>query len=59
MNDFYTLRPKAYAYLMDNGSEKKKTKGTKKCVIKRNIMFKDYKDCFFNNKIILKSQKKI
>ena len=41
--------------------KRKKTKGTKKCVIKRNIMFKDYKDCkdcLFNNKIILKSQQR-
>ena len=39
---------------MDNGSEKKESKGTKRCVIKRNIMFEDYKYCLFNNKIILK-----
>ena len=26
------------------------------CVIKREVMFKNYKDCLFNNKIILKSQ---
>ena len=54
MKEFCALRPKAYAYLMDNGSEIKKAQGTKKCVIKRNIMFEDYKDCLFNNKIILK-----
>ena len=38
--------------------KRKKAKGTKKCVIKRSIMFKDYKDCLFNNKIILKSQQR-
>ena len=61
MKEFCALRPKAYANLMDDDGEKKKTKGTKKCVIKRNIMFKDYKDCkdcLFNNKIILKSQQR-
>ena len=40
---------------MENGSEHKKGKGTKKCVIKREIMFKNYKDSLFNNEIILKS----
>ena len=43
---------------MDNDSEKKKAKGTKKCVIKRRLFFEDYKDCLFNDKIILKSQKR-
>ena len=56
MKEFCALTPKAYAYLMDDDSEKKKAQGTKKCVIKHSIMFKDYEDCLFNNKIILKSQ---
>ena len=43
---------------MDEDSEHKKAKGTKKCVIKRKLMFKNYKDCRFNNKIILQSQKR-
>ena len=34
----------------------KKAKGIKKCVTKRETMFKNYKDCLFNDKIILKSQ---
>ena len=58
MKEFCAFRPKAYANLIDDDSEKKKAKGTKKCVIKRNIKFKDYKDCLFNNKIILKSQQR-
>ena len=41
---------------MDDDSEKKKTKGIKRCVIKRKLMFKNYKDSLFNNKTILKSQ---
>ena len=40
---------------MDDDREVKKSKGTKKCVIKREIMFENYTDCLFNNKIILKS----
>ena len=56
MKEFYGLRAKTYAYLMDDNSEKKKAKGTKKCVIKRRLMSENYKECLFNNKIILKSQ---
>ena len=39
------LRPKTYAYLMDNGSDHKKAKDTKKCVIKQKLMFENYKTC--------------
>ena len=34
----------------------KKAKGTKKCVIKRRLMFENYRDSLFNNKIIMRSQ---
>ena len=34
------LRPKTYAYLMDNGSDHKKAKGTKKCVTKQKAIEK-------------------
>ena len=33
--EFCAVRAKAYAYLMDDNSGKKKAKGTKKCIIKR------------------------
>ena len=33
------------SYLIDEGCEGKKTKGTKKCVIKRNLKFEDFKNC--------------
>ena len=56
MKEFCTLRAKAYAYLMDDDSEKKKAKGTKKCVIKCMVIFKSYTDSLHNDKIILKSQ---
>ena len=36
----------------------KKAKGTKKGVIKPRLMFKNYTDCTFNNKIILRSQQR-
>ena len=50
------LRLEAYAYLMEDDSVKKKAKGTKKCVIKRRLMFENYKDCLFNDKIVLPLQ---
>ena len=58
MKEFIALRAKAYAYLIEDGSEHKKAKGTKKCVIKRELMFENYKDSLFNNEIILKSQQR-
>ena len=36
----------------------KKQKGTKKCVIKTRLMLKNYKDCLFNDRSILKSQQR-
>ena len=58
MIEFVGLRAKIYAYLMDDDSEHKKAKGTKKFVIKRRLMFTNYKDYLFNNKIILQSQQR-
>ena len=37
MTKFVPLRPKTYSCLMDDGSEAKKAKGTKKCVIKQRL----------------------
>ena len=45
MEEFVILRVKSYSYLIDDGSEDKKAKGTKKCVIKRKLKFEDYKNC--------------
>ena len=67
MTEFVVLRAKTYAYLIDGYNDddydkkkitNKKAKGTKKCVIKRELRFKNYKDSLFNNKIILKSQQR-
>ena len=41
MKEFCGLRAKPYAYLMDDDSEKKKAKVTKKCIIKRGLMFEN------------------
>ena len=42
MNDFIGLRPKCYSYSTDDGNVDKKAKGTKKGVIKKEIMFNNY-----------------
>ena len=47
--EFVTLEAKAYAYLMEDGSKHKKAKVTKKCVIKRELIFNSYKDSLFNH----------
>ena len=41
---------------MDDDFEKKRAKGTKKCVIKRIWKFEDYTDSLFKSKPILKPQ---
>ena len=58
MTEFCALKAKTYAYLMEDGIEHKKAKGTEKCIVKREVMFKNYRDSLFNNKIILKSQQR-
>ena len=45
ITEFITSRPKTYSYLIDDGKEDKKAKGTKKCVIKKMIKFNGYKKC--------------
>ena len=56
MKGFCALRAKIYTYLMEDDSEIKNTKGVKRCVIKRRLMFENYKDSLFNNKTITQSQ---
>ena len=58
MKEFVALRAKTYAYLMDDDSKHKKAKGVKKCVIKRGLLFDNYRDSLLNDKIILKSQQR-
>ena len=54
--EFCALRANTYSYLIDDDSEVKKSKGTKKCIIKRKLMFENYKDCLLNDKTLLKPQ---
>ena len=58
ITEFITLRPKTYSYLTDDSKEDTKSKGTKKCVIKKMIKFDDYEKCLLNDKVILKSQQR-
>ena len=69
MTEFFALREKTYAYsYLINGYKddvydkkkilNKKSKGTKKCLIKRRLTFESYSDSLFNDKIILKSQQR-
>ena len=55
MKEFCALKAKTYTYLMDDDNEKKKAKGIKKCIIEHRLMFENYKDSWFNDKIILQS----
>ena len=43
---------------MEDGSEDKKAKGTKKCLIKRELIFENCKDSLFIDEIMLKLQQK-
>ena len=44
MIEFVGLRAKTYTYLTNDGSEDKKAKGTKTCVIKTKLKFENYKN---------------
>ena len=50
MQEFVGLRAKLYSYKMYEGDETKKCKGVKSSVVKKEITFKDYKDCLFDKK---------
>ena len=58
ITEFVTLKPKTYSFLTDDGKKDKKTKGTKKCIIKKMIKFNDYKKCLLNDEVIFKSQQR-
>ena len=61
MTKFVGLRAKIYSYLIDDGSEDKKAKSIKKCVIKRKLKFENYKNCLeatqLDNKIKILEKK--
>ena len=55
MKEFISLRPKMHSYRVGN-SEPKKCTGIKKCVVKKMIMFDDYKNCLFEGRNLYSSQ---
>ena len=66
MTKFCGVRAKTYSFLIDeytdddfekNNIVNKKAKGTKTCVIKREILFNNYVDSLFKNKVLLRSQR--
>ena len=56
MTEFVALRPKLYSYKKLDGSEDKKCKGIKKCVVKKTLTFEDYKACLFSDSTDYRSQ---
>ena len=61
MTKFVGVKAKTYSYLVNLGSEDKSAKITQKCVIKRKLIFANYKNCFeatqFETKINIDSLK--
>ena len=51
-----SLRPKLYSYEKLDGVEDKKCKGIKKYIVKKTLMFEDYKNCLFNDSTEYRSQ---
>ena len=58
ITEFVALGTKAYSYLDNDGNKHKKSKGTKKCVIKQKLMFQNFTDCLLNNKTVYRSQER-
>ena len=46
LKKFLGLSGKPYGYLIDDSSDDKKSKGIKKCLIKRKLKLENYKLCF-------------
>ena len=63
MINFVGLKAKTCSYLIDDSSEDKKAKCTKKCVIKRKLKLENYKNCLevtqLENKINYREKTKL
>ena len=64
MTKFIALRAKTYSFLIDEYTDEhyekirivnKKAKRTEKCVVKRKILFNNYLDSLFKNKVLYRS----
>ena len=58
MTEFCALRAKSYVYKLDDDTETEKAKGTKKCIVKRELTFKNYVEALFNDEAVIKSQQR-
>ena len=67
MTKFVALRAKTYSFLIDEYTDEdyeknkivnKNAKGTKKCVVEREILFNNYLDSLFKNKVLYRSQQR-
>ena len=56
MTEFVALRPKLYTYKKLDGSEDKKCKRIKKCVVKKTLTFEVYETCLFSDSTEYRSQ---
>ena len=55
MREFVALRPKMYAYKVES-KEFKRYRGIKKCVVKKDVKFEDYKRCLMTGEMEYRSQ---
>ena len=55
MSEFVALRSKMYSYKIGS-KDSKKCKGIKKCVVKKDIKFEDYKRCLMTGEMEYRSQ---
>ena len=67
MTKFVALRAKTYSFLIDEYTDEdyeknrivnKKAKGTKNCVVKREIVFNNYLNSLFKSKVLYRSQQR-
>ena len=56
ITEFIALRPKIYSFRKLDGTEDKKCKGIKKCMVKKTLTFEDYKNCLLNPTDVYRSQ---
>ena len=54
----FVLSEQRRAYKLDDDTEMKKAKGTKKCTVKREIISENYKGGLFNKEVIIRSQQR-
>ena len=57
IKEFEALKPKQYAFIIDDNLEHKKAKGTERCVIEKNLLFENYKISALNRQIKNNKQK--